>query len=80
MPIASGASLLIKLSTDYENGKDINWEKEISKFGISEYAGAVVAGPAGIVACVVVGGIAEVSVDKIWSRIESFKNGGVPLD
>ena len=80
VPLASGTSLLIKLSTDYDDGKDVNWVKELGKFSISEYAGSVVAGPAGIVAGVVVGGIVETSVDKIMSRIESFNNGGVPLD
>ena len=84
VPIASGTSLLIKLSTDYENGKDINWEKEISKFSISEasgYAsGRVIAGVSGVAVGVVVGGVVETSIDKLWSRIESFKNGGVPLD
>ncbi len=75
VPLASGTSLLIKLSTDYDDGKDVNWVKELGKFSISEYAGSVVAGPAGIVAGIVVGGIVETSVDKIMSRIESFNNG-----
>ena len=41
VPLASGTSLLIKLSTDYDDGKDVNWVKELGKFSISEYAGSV---------------------------------------
>ena len=84
VPMASGGSLLIKLSTDYENGDNVDWDKELTKFGVSEYAGAstagMIAGPAGFVVGIVVGGLVETSVDKLWSRIETFKNGGVPLD
>ena len=84
VPIASGGSLLIKLSTAYENGDNVDWGKEITKFGVSEYAGTstagMIAGPAGFVVGIVAGGLVETSVDKLWSRIETFKNGGVPLD
>lgn len=84
VPIASGGSLLIKLSTAYENGDNVDWGKEITKFGVSEYAGTstagMIAGPAGFVVGIVAGGLVETSVDKLWSRIETFKNGGVPFD
>ena len=84
VPLGSGGSLLIKLSTAYENGDNVDWSKELTKFGVSEYAGAsaagMIAGPAGFVVGVVVGGLVETSTDKLWSRIEKFKNGGVPLD
>ena len=84
VPLGSGTSLLIKLGTDYGDGKDINWEKELSKFSVSEVSGyatgKIIAGNTGIAVGVVVGGVIETSVDKLWNRIESFKNGGVPLD
>ena len=84
VPVFSGGSLLIKLNTDYGDGKDVNWEKELVKFSVSEVtgytAGKIIAGPTGVVVGVIAGGVIETSVDKLWSRIESFKNGGVPLD
>ena len=84
VPVASGGSLLIKLSTAYENGDNVDWNKEISKFVVSEGAGTgtagMIAGPAGIVVGVVVGGVVEASFNNMWNKIESFKNGGVPLD
>lgn len=40
----------------------------------------MIAGPAGIVVGVVVGGVVEASFNNMWNKIESFKNGGVPLD
>ncbi len=84
VPIASGGSLLIKLSNDYIDKNDVDWGKEISKFSVNEstgYAvGKMIAGPTGIAVGIILGGVVETSVDKLWNRIESFKNGGVPLD
>lgn len=40
----------------------------------------MIAGPAGFVVGIVAGGLVETSVDKLWSRIDSFRDGGVPFD
>jgi len=34
----------------------------------------MIAGPAGFVVDIVAGGLVETAVDKLWSRIETFKN------
>ena len=46
--------------------------------------GGMVTGPMGIGVAVIssgaAGAIVDTSVGKLWDRIESFNNGGVPLD
>ena len=43
-------------------------------------AGKIVFGPAGVVVGTIVSGVVEVSVEKIYTSISDFINGGVPLD
>ena len=43
-------------------------------------AGKIVFGTAGVVVGTVVSGVVEVSVEKIYTSISDFINGGVPLD
>ena len=100
VPIASTCSVLIKVSNDYIDKKDVDWEKEIGKFLLVDYvsghaskatnevtikaasgtAGKIVFGTAGVVVGTIVSGVVEVSVEKIYTRISDFINGGVPLD
>ena len=98
--ITSTCSVLIKVSNDYIDKKDVDWEKEIGKFLLVDYvsghaskatnevtikaasgtAGKIVFGTAGVVVGTIVSGVVEVSVEKIYTRISDFINGGVPLD
>ena len=100
VPITSTCSVLIKVSNDYIDKKEIDWKKEIGKFLLVDYvsghastatnevtkkavsgtAGKIVSGTAGVVVGTVVSGVVEVSVEKIYTRISDFINGGVPLD
>ena len=43
-------------------------------------AGKIVFGTAGVVVGTIVSGVVEVSVEKIYTSISDFINGGVPLD
>ena len=83
VPLTSGGDLLIKVSNDYIDKKDVNWEK-IGKFiidtSVGEYSGKFISGASGIVVGVIVGGIIDTSLEKMWERISVFNNGGVPLD
>ena len=54
-------------------------EVALSKGG-AKFAGKVIAGSAGVVVGTVVGGVVEVSVEKIWSRISHFNRGGISFD
>ena len=90
--LTSTTSFLVKLSNDYINKDNVNWQKELSKFTLSGMAGnatgavigGMVTGPMGIGVAVIssgaAGAIIDTSVGKLWDRIESFNNGGVPLD
>ena len=90
--LTSTTSFLVKLSNDYINKDNVNWQKELSKFTLSGMAGnatgavigGMVTGPMGIGVAVIssgaAGAIVDTSVGKLWDRIESFNNGGVPLD
>ena len=90
--LTSTTSFLVKLSNDYINKDNVNWQKELSKFTLSGMAGnatgavigGMVTGPMGIGVAVIssgaAGAIVDTSVGKLWDRIESFNNGGGPLD
>ena len=100
VPITSTCSVLIKVSNDYIDKKDVDWKKEIGKFLLVDYvsghaskatneltikavsstAGKIVSGTAGVAVGIIVSGVVEVSVEKIYTRISDFINGGVPLD
>ena len=90
--LTSTTSFLVKLSNDYIDKDNVNWQKELSEFTLSGMAGnatgavigGMVTGPMGIGVAVIssgaAGAIIDTSVGKLWDRIESFNNGGVPLD
>ena len=92
VPLATGGTILVKLSDEYIKKDNIDWEKELAKFTVGTATGnyiednikfsknKTVSGVAGTVVGVVVGSIIETSVSKIWDRISEFSKGGVPLD
>ncbi len=92
VPLVSGGDLLIELSNEYIDNKNVDWVREVGNFAVSnaageysgsyigKYKGQYIGGAAGIAVGVIVGGVLDTASEKIWARISAFKNGGVPLD